>query len=208
MVSHCTSFPYVAYRQQPQTTLQQQYQQQHYGESETGSQGYCYNNYGHAAGAQQYMDPEMIPWAAHYPHFQYQPQTSYHGLQQPALSGNDWSGDEGNNTMSASPPMTVCGSEISSPRTPSSPPAGNVAMSSCSARATNHGGRQAQIRSPYEWMKKTVFQNVPNSGQLGKSIFADSFCAHEEGLRDFEKKYIEFVKKKSIKIRGENGGIY
>lgn len=137
---------------------------------------------------QQYLEhPNVLGWPAHphahhYSHnLQYQHhQAAYQHHQQQQLHHAqvtgiiEWSGDEENNpgvgAGEPSPPITVSGSEVSSPRTPSSPPVNN---NSVTARNNNRSNgtsgsttpsRPTQIRSPYEWMKKPSYQNQPNPG--------------------------------------------
>lgn len=97
---------------------------------------------------------------------------------------NDWSGDEGNPAVVAgqpSPPITVSGSEISNPGTPTTPPSNNNNNSNNNRNNTINNNdnitvnnnnnpnatpmRPAQVRSPYEWMKKTSYNSIPNPGK-------------------------------------------
>lgn len=57
-----------------------------------------------------------------------------------------------------SPPITVSGSEMSSP--------GAVSAVSAGGGSPSVGGRPVQIRSPFEWIKKTSYQTQPNPGKL------------------------------------------
>ncbi|XP_054004521.1 homeobox protein CDX-1-like isoform X1 [Hylaeus anthracinus] len=190
--------PLAMYRQQQQSTtgqqqLAQQVQQhaqaqqaqQHAASATTdGGQQYwygCPHGYTHGhhqpPGAQQYLDhTDVLPgWHAHhYSHLHYQHHQTYQQHQQAQLTSvTDWSGDETNPAVGAgepSPPITVSGSEISNPGTPSTPPANNnnsitVNNNNNSTTANNNNTtpmRPTQIRSPYEWMKKTSYQSQPN----------------------------------------------
>ncbi|XP_031829008.1 homeotic protein caudal isoform X2 [Nomia melanderi] len=164
----------------------QQAQQHAANTSPDGSQQYWYGYpHGHThaghhhqpGGGQQYLDHEVLSgWphshAHHYSHLQYQHHQTYqqHQQQPPQITGlTEWSGDEGQTAVGAgepSPPITVSGSEISNPGTPSTPPANN---NNNSITANNNNNttpiRPTQIRSPYEWMKKTSYQSQPNPGK-------------------------------------------
>lgn len=157
-------------------------QQQHPPGGADGQQYWYGYSYAHAhaahhqatSGAQQYLEPtDVLAWPhphphahPHYPHhLQYQHHQSYQQQSQhPAIGGPgfaDWSGDETKNGVGAgepSPPITVSGSEISSPGTPSTPPANN------NNNVATTPVRPSQIRSPYEWMKKPSYQSQPNPG--------------------------------------------
>lgn len=185
--------PLAMYRQQQQVGAQQglaQQMQQHgqtqggqqHGASGDGQQYWYGYPHGHphhhhqSTGAQQYLDHADVlagwpphPHAHHYTHLQYQHHQAYQQHHQNGLA--EWSGDEGNNgvgTGEPSPPITVSGSEISSPGTPATPPANN---NNNSAAANNNNSaattpvRPPQIRSPYEWMKKPSYQSQPNPGK-------------------------------------------
>lgn len=56
-----------------------------------------------------------------------------------------------------SPPITVSGSEMSSPGAGS----GNISPPN---NTNNQNTRPAPVRSPYEWIKKTSYQSQPNPG--------------------------------------------
>ena len=56
-----------------------------------------------------------------------------------------------------SPPITVSGSDMSSPGAPNGP-----------SSPHNNTNRPSPVKSPYEWMKKPSYQNQPNPGR--KSI--------------------------------------
>ncbi|XP_029036045.1 homeobox protein CHOX-CAD [Osmia bicornis bicornis] len=132
-----------------------------------------------AAATQQYLDHTEVlsgwshPHAHHYTHLQYQHQQAYQQQQPQMTTVPDWSGDETNPAVGAgepSPPITVSGSEISNPGTPSTPPANNNNNSTTNNNNNNNNNnttpmRPAQIRSPYEWMKKTSYQSQPNPGK-------------------------------------------
>ncbi|XP_017759612.1 PREDICTED: homeobox protein CHOX-CAD-like [Eufriesea mexicana] len=194
--------PLAMYRQQQQPTGQQPLVQQiqQHGQAQQaqqhatatpadGGQQYWYgypHSHSHAthhhqtAGPQQYLDPtDVIPGWPHphvhpYSHLQYQHHQAY---QQPQMTGvTDWSGDETNPAVGAgepSPPITVSGSEISNPGTPSTPPANNnnntITPNNNNNNSNNNNNttpmRPTQIRSPYEWMKKTSYQTQPNPGK-------------------------------------------
>ncbi|XP_003703198.1 homeotic protein caudal isoform X2 [Megachile rotundata] len=170
--------------QQVQQHGQTQQAQQHTAITSTdGGQQYWYGYpHGHTHPAhhqapQQYLDhAEMLsnwshPHTHHYTHIQYQHQYQ----QQPQMTTvTDWSGDETSPNVGAgepSPPITVSGSEISNPGTPSTPPANNNNNSTTNNNNTSHNNnnttpmRPGQIRSPYEWMKKTSYQSQPNPGK-------------------------------------------
>ncbi|CAO1314465.1 unnamed protein product [Diamesa serratosioi] len=53
-----------------------------------------------------------------------------------------------------SPPITVSGSDMSSPGAPNGP-----------LSPHNNTNRPTPVKSPYEWMKKTSYQNQPNPGK-------------------------------------------
>ncbi|XP_016907728.1 homeotic protein caudal-like isoform X1 [Apis cerana] len=143
----------------------------------------------HQAAGQQYLDPaEVLPsWSHHahaYTHLQYQHHQPVY--QQSQISGvTDWTGDEPNTGVGAgetSPPNTISGSEMSNSSNPTSPPTNNSnnSISPNNRNNSNNLGhnsnvntntnvhnnsttpRPAQVRSPYEWMKKTSYQSQPN----------------------------------------------
>ncbi|KZC14259.1 PREDICTED: homeobox protein CHOX-CAD-like [Dufourea novaeangliae] len=171
--------------QQVQQHSQAQQAQQHAATTPLdGGQQYWYgypHGHPHAAhhhqpaGPQQYLDhAEVLPgWphphAHHYSHLQYQHQAYQHQQQPqpPPITGvTDWSSDDGNTAVGTGEPspITVSGSEISNPGTPSTPPANNN-----NTITTNNNNttpmRPTQMRSPYEWMKKTSYQSQPNPGK-------------------------------------------
>ncbi|XP_076289613.1 homeotic protein caudal [Lasioglossum baleicum] len=188
-----------------QQSQAQQAQQHAASSSPDGPQQYWYGYppaYPHAAhhhqapGQQQYLDhPDAFPgWthhhAHHYSQLQYQHHQAYHQQQQQSSqisAATDWSGDEGNPVVVAgepSPPITVSGSEISNPGTPTTPTSSNNNNTSSSTSITinnntitvnnnniNNGNpnttplRPAQVRSPYEWMKKSSYQSQPQPGK-------------------------------------------
>ncbi|XP_043786075.1 homeotic protein caudal-like [Apis laboriosa] len=148
----------------------------------------------HQAAGQQYLDPaEVLPsWSHHahaYTHLQYQHHQPVY--QQSQVSGvTDWTGDEANTGVGAgetSPPNTISGSEMSNSSNPTSPPTNNSNNSISSNNRNNNSNnmghnsnvsntntnvhnnsttpRPAQVRSPYEWMKKTSYQSQPNPGK-------------------------------------------
>lgn len=146
----------------------------------------------HQAAGQQYLDPaEVLPsWSHHahaYTHLQYQHHQPVY--QQSQISGvTDWTGDEPNTGVGAgetSPPNTISGSEMSNSSNPTSPPTNNSnnSISPNNRNNSNNLGhnsnvntntnvhnnsttpRPAQVRSPYEWMKKTSYQSQPNPGK-------------------------------------------
>lgn len=108
---------------------------------------------------------------------QHQQQLVIESVQTSAI---DWSTtDEANNsstnnsgageqmgTGDASPPVTVSGSEVSSPGTPASPnnATGNNNNNNILTVNNNNSSRPSQNRSPYEWMKKPSYQSQPNPG--------------------------------------------
>ncbi|CAK9834315.1 Homeotic protein caudal [Anthophora retusa] len=184
--------------QQVQQHGQAQQAQQHAATTPAdGGQQYWYgypHGHPHAAhhhqpgGPQQYLDHTDVlpgwphPHAHHYTHLQYQHHQAYQQQQQQTqITGvTDWSGDETNPAVGAgepSPPITVSGSEISNPGTPSTPPANNnnntITANNNNNNSNNNNNnnnnttpmRPAQIRSPYEWMKKTSYQSQPNPGK-------------------------------------------
>ena len=176
--------------QQAQQHGQAQQAQQHANGTAADSGGQYWYGYPHGhphaahhhqpGGPQQYLDHAEVlagwPHAhAHYTHLQYQHhQAAYqqHQQQQQQMNGvGDWSGDEANPAVGAgepSPPITVSGSEISNPGTPTTPPASNN-NNSITANNNNPNNttpmRPVQVRSPYEWMKKTSYQSQPNPGK-------------------------------------------
>ncbi|XP_043478038.1 homeobox protein CDX-1 [Leptopilina heterotoma] len=177
------------YRQQQQQSLSQQVQhssqhgQQHHGPDDAVQQYWYGYPHGHAhpahhqsaPGPQQYLNPtDVLTWphAHHYSHLQYQHHQSYQQQQQQLSGGvNDWSGDEGNGSSAVgvpnepSPPITISGSEISSPGTPATPPANNNSVTAINNNGSTTPIRPGQIRSPYEWMKKPSYQTQPNPGK-------------------------------------------
>ncbi|XP_043256253.1 homeobox protein CDX-1-like [Colletes gigas] len=187
--------PLAMYRQQQQPTtgqqqLAQQVQQhaqaqqaQQHAATEGGQQYWygCPHGYTHGAhhhqsgGPQQYLDHADVlsgwthPHAHHYSHLHYQHHQAYQQQQQQQLTGvTDWSGDEANPAVGAgepSPPITVSGSEISNPGTPSTPPSNNNNTITANNNNTTTPMRPTQMRSPYEWMKKTSYQSQPNPGK-------------------------------------------
>lgn len=185
-------------QQQLVQQVQQHGQAQQHSAATTadGGQQYWYGyTHGHPhgahhhqpGGAQQYLDHADVlsgwphPHSHPYTHLQYQHHQAYQQQQQQQQQINgvtDWSGDETNpavGTGEPSPPITVSGSEISNPGTPSTPPANNNNNSVTPNNNNNNNSnannnnttpmRPAQIRSPYEWMKKTSYQSQPNSGK-------------------------------------------
>ncbi|XP_063989166.1 homeobox protein CHOX-CAD isoform X2 [Diachasmimorpha longicaudata] len=175
------------YRQQQQGGNAQQLEQpgqahaqaHQHGHQQAGPQQYWPAGYVHhhqAAGAQQYLDhPDMFAWPhphAHpYSHLQqyhqhmYQAQNEPAPAHQPPAGGvGEWSGDEGNNNGvgagEPSPPITVSGSEVSSPGTPASPVGNSSSNAPNSASSTPM--RPAQLRSPYEWIKRPSYQHSQN----------------------------------------------
>ncbi|XP_076645689.1 homeotic protein caudal isoform X2 [Halictus rubicundus] len=185
--------------QQGQQHGQAQQAQQHAATTPPdGGQQYWYgypHGHPHAAhhhqpsGPQQYLDHADVlsGWphhhAHHYSHLQYPHHQAYHQQQQQSsqITGvaTDWSGDEGNPAVGAgepSPPITVSGSEISNPGTPTTPPSNNnnntvTAVNNNIINNNNNNNanatpmRPAQNRSPYEWMKKTSYQSQPHPGK-------------------------------------------
>lgn len=100
------------------------------------------------------MQEEQQMWhhPAHHPHMYHQEFNEFvHGgaslpqLQQVA--------NETHESQLPSPPITVSGSEMSSPGT-----GGNISPA-------NTQNRPAPARSPYEWIKKTSYQTQPNPGE-------------------------------------------
>ncbi|XP_076665613.1 homeotic protein caudal isoform X2 [Andrena cerasifolii] len=179
--------------QQAQQHGQAQQAQQHANGTAADSGGQYWYGYPHGhphaahhhqpGGPQQYLDHAEVlagwPHAhAHYTHLQYQHHQAYQQhqqqqqQQQQQMNGvGDWSGDEANPAVGAgepSPPITVSGSEISNPGTPSTPPASNN-NNTITANNNNPNNttpmRPVQVRSPYEWMKKTSYQSQPNPGK-------------------------------------------
>lgn len=176
--------------QQVQQHAQAQQAQQHASAAGADGGGQYWYGYPHGhphaghhhqpPGPQQYLDHDVLPsWHHPHPHpyaLQYQHHQAYQQHQQqqqqnPQMA--DWSGDEANPAVGAgepSPPITVSGSEISNPGTPSTPPANNNNNSlTTNNNTTNNNNnttpmRPAQVRSPYEWMKKTSYQSQPNPG--------------------------------------------
>lgn len=71
----------------------------------------------------------------------------FQGQQNPCANDN-------NNGALPSPPITISGSEISSPGVDGSSPI-----------QTNHP-RPSQVRSPYEWIKKNTYQSQPLPGKF------------------------------------------
>ncbi|XP_015596990.1 homeobox protein CHOX-CAD [Cephus cinctus] len=155
-------------------------QQYWYTYGSHGSYGAHHQN----PGAQQYLDHPDVLWpphphpAHHYSHhLQYQHHHHHHHqayphqqIQPEWTSGDETSGNAGNNgnpvgTGEPSPPITVSGSEISSPGTPATPPANGSGPNGTNTAATTTPVRPAQIRSPYEWMKKPSYQSQPNPGK-------------------------------------------
>lgn len=127
-----------------------------------------------APGPQQYLNPTDVLWphAHHYSHLQYQHHPAYQQQQQQLSGVNDWSGDEGNTSSAVgvpsdpSPPITISGSEISSPGTPATPPVNNNSVTVNNNNGSSTPIRPTQIRSPYEWMKKPSYQTQPNPGMF------------------------------------------
>ncbi|XP_051160624.1 homeobox protein CDX-1 isoform X2 [Leptopilina boulardi] len=180
-------------QQQQQQTLSQVQHSTHNGQQHGGPddavQQYWYGYpHGHhqsaGSGPQQYLNPSDVltwPHTHHYSHLQYQHHhhhhhQSYQQHQQQQLNGinNDWSGDEGNGSSAVgvpsepSPPITISGSEISSPGTPATPPINNNSVTAINNNNNNGSStpvRPGQIRSPYEWMKKPSYQTQPNPGK-------------------------------------------
>lgn len=62
------------------------------------------------------------------------------------------------NVALPSPPITVSGSELSSP--------GGLDGSSPNHHSNNNNARPSQVRSPYEWIKKNSYQSQPLPGKL------------------------------------------
>ncbi|XP_011297398.1 homeotic protein caudal isoform X2 [Fopius arisanus] len=212
------------YRQQQQNANSQQLaqpSQQHvqvhqHAHQQPGGQQYWHPGYGHhqASSAQQYLDhPDVFGWHAHahpYSHLQQYHQQMYQSQQneptpahQTQINGvGDWSGDEGNNngvgTGEPSPPITVSGSEISSPGTPSSPTGNNNnsnAPNNNSASSTPM--RPTQLRSPYEWIKRPSYQHQQNPG---KTRTKDKYRVVYSDNQRFELE-TEFCSSKYITIR-------
>ncbi|KAK2581824.1 hypothetical protein KPH14_002292 [Odynerus spinipes] len=95
------------------------------------------------------------------PQQQRPPPTNQQQAQLTAVGVAPWTGP-------LSPPITVSGSELSSPGTPSTPPANNNnnTISTNNNKENNTTPtRPGQIRSPYEWMKKPSYQSQPNPGK-------------------------------------------
>lgn len=63
-----------------------------------------------------------------------------------------------------SPPITVSGSDMSSPG----------GGGSGSPGVGHHQGRPTPTRSPYEWIKKTAYQNQPTPGKFGFVVLFNS----------------------------------
>ncbi|XP_034952156.1 homeotic protein caudal-like [Chelonus insularis] len=169
------------------------------GASESAGQQYWYG-YPHAhphgsqhqvSATQQYLEPsDVLSWSPHSHHYshhlQYQHQVAYQQQHQssPMTSVSEWNGDKINSQAvgsgEPSPPITVSGSEISSPGTPLSPSisnnnninapnnntSNNVNSNNTSGNSTSTTPvRPAPIRSPYEWIKKSSYQNQHNPGK-------------------------------------------
>ncbi|XP_063989169.1 homeobox protein CHOX-CAD isoform X5 [Diachasmimorpha longicaudata] len=210
------------YRQQQQGGNAQQLEQpgqahaqaHQHGHQQAGPQQYWPAGYVHhhqAAGAQQYLDhPDMFAWPhphAHpYSHLQqyhqhmYQAQNEPAPAHQPPAGGvGEWSGDEGNNNGvgagEPSPPITVSGSEVSSPGTPASPVGNSSSNAPNSASSTPM--RPAQLRSPYEWIKRPSYQHSQNPG---KTRTKDKYRVVYSDNQRFELE-TEFCSSKYITIR-------
>lgn len=90
----------------------------------------------------------------------------FHGQQTNQSCLND-----NNNGALPSPPITISGSEISSPGIDGSSPI-----------QTNHP-RPSQVRSPYEWIKKNTYQSQPLPGKFYVSnliFFLFHYCSYNK----------------------------
>lgn len=91
-------------------------------------------------------------------------------INQATQNGNEHLND-GLHSM-PSPPITVSGSDMSSPGAPNG------------STSPHMNSRPTPVKSPYEWMKKPSYQSQPNPGK--KSIFYSCLCCvdakniHEE----------------------------
>jgi homeobox protein CDX len=139
----------------------------------SASPGWYPGNYHHQPPNPQFMpDGETSPQAMYYPHphvfhqsspdwtshenFSTPPQTSLlHGPGGTTIHLNqNGNGDNLNAGLHSlpSPPITVSGSDMSSPGAPTE---------SSSPQITS---RPTPVKSPYEWMKKPSYQSQPNPG--------------------------------------------
>ncbi|XP_015113449.1 homeotic protein caudal isoform X5 [Diachasma alloeum] len=189
------------YRQQQQNASSQQLAQQsqphvqahQHAHQQPGGQQYWHPGYGHhhqASGAQQYLEHSDVfgwphPHAHPYSQLQQYHQQMYQAQNEPTPAHQtpingvaDWSGDEGNNngvgTGEPSPPITVSGSEISSPGTPSSPNGNNNSSNAANNNsASSTPMRPAQLRSPYEWIKRPSYQHSQNPDKY-RVVYSDN----------------------------------
>lgn len=150
MVSYCNSL--AMYRHQQQ------------GHAAPG----WYQSYQPHQVPQQYLSCDeqgLPPWhhPPHPPHAVFQPDWSpsasseymhhhQHGLHQHGLQ-DPLRDPLSTDPILPSPPMTVSGSDMSSP------------SGGGTASPPQTGGRPLPARSPYEWMKKPSYQSQPNPGE-------------------------------------------
>ncbi|XP_015113445.1 homeobox protein CDX-1 isoform X2 [Diachasma alloeum] len=225
------------YRQQQQNASSQQLAQQsqphvqahQHAHQQPGGQQYWHPGYGHhhqASGAQQYLEHSDVfgwphPHAHPYSQLQQYHQQMYQAQNEPTPAHQtpingvaDWSGDEGNNngvgTGEPSPPITVSGSEISSPGTPSSPNGNNNSSNAANNNsASSTPMRPAQLRSPYEWIKRPSYQHSQNpacsaaGGSTGSLSIYPDLCILDGKTRTKDKYRVVYSDNQRFELETE-----
>lgn len=123
--------------------------------------GYHQGNQSAASGSYCMQDEQQVAWhhSVHHPHMYHQEYNDFVHAGGSSLPPQLQQVGEGHDTQLPSPPITVSGSEMSSPGAGGNSPA-------------NSQNRPAPARSPYEWIKKTSYQTQPNPGESIGNIYS------------------------------------